>query len=318
VPYNSQISRSDVAARIPEVISNQMLVNLSASSAALALGTRINMPAATTRFPVLSALPSAYWVSGDTGLKQTSTVAWDKKFIDVEELAVIVPLPENVLDDSSFDVWGSIQPLMEGAIARQLDQAVFLGASKPAAWPDDLVTGATSAGNTVTDGTAQAIDGGLAADVSDLVATLEADGYFPTAGIAKTSLRSELRRLATLPILNRPGVLITPDDWYGTPITYPMRGLWGGAGTAEAIIGDFSNLVVGVRSDFTYKLLTEGVITDGSSPPQIQFNLPQQDMIAMRLTFRVGFQVSNPINYDQPVAASRYPFAVLVSANPSP
>jgi hypothetical protein len=312
VPYNTLIQRSDVAARIPEVISNQMMTNLSAQSAALAAGVRIPLPSATTRFPVLSALPQAYWVTGDTGLKQTSTAAWDKKYIDVEELAVIVPVPENVLDDSGFDIWGAISPLMEGAIARAIDQAIFLGVNKPAAWPADIATGAAAAGNNVTAGTALAADGGLAADISDLVATLENDGYLPTAGIAKTSMRGVARRLATIPVLNRPGQLISADDWFGTPMTYPMRGLWGAvAGHPEAIIGDFANLVVGVRKDFTYKLLTEGVITDASTPPQILFNLPQQDMLAMRLTFRCGFQVSNPINYDQPDPAVRYPFARL-------
>ena len=52
--------------------------------------------------PVLSALPVAYWVTGDTGMKQTTTAAWQSKTITVDELAVIVPVPENVLDDIDF------------------------------------------------------------------------------------------------------------------------------------------------------------------------------------------------------------------------
>lgn len=312
MPFNTLIQRSDVAARIPEVISNQMLTSLSAQSAALQLGTRIPMPAATTRFPVLSALPQAYWVTGDTGLKQTSTAAWDKKYIDVEELAVIVPVPENVLDDSGFDVWAALSPLMEGAIARALDAAVFLGQNKPSAFPDDLATGAHNAGNEVTVGTAAAADGGLAKDISDLIADLEADGYIPNGAVAKTSLRSAVRALAAIPALNRPGEVITPDDWWGSTVAYPMRGLWSsGSGSPQAIIGDFSNLVIGVRKDFTYKVLSEGVITDGATPPNILFNLPQQDMLALRVTFRAGFQVSNPINYDQTDPAARYPFGRL-------
>jgi hypothetical protein len=92
-----------------------------------------------------------------------------------------------------------------------------------------------------------------------------------------------------------------------------MRGLWPTAvSTVEALIGDFSQLVVGVRRDFDYKLITEGVITDNGTPPVIQFNLPQQDMVALRVTFRLGWQVANPINFDQAVEANRYPFGRLV------
>jgi hypothetical protein len=36
-------------------------------------------------------------------------------------------------------------------------------------------------------------------------------------------------------------------------------------------------------------------------------------MVAMRLVFRAGWEVANPINYQQPTEASRYPFAVLRS-----
>jgi hypothetical protein len=69
--------------------------------------------------------------------------------------------------------------------------------------------------------------------------------------------------------------------------------------------------VIGVRQDMTYKLITEGVITDNTGA--IQYNLPQQDMVALRLVFRAGYAVSNPINYQQGTEANRYPFAVLRS-----
>jgi hypothetical protein len=61
----------------------------------------------------------------------------------------------------------------------------------------------------------------------------------------------------------------------------------------------------------TYKLITEGVITDNSG--NIVYNLPQQDMVALRLVFRAAYAVANPINYQQGTEASRYPFAVLRS-----
>src|SRR5689334_10397261 len=105
MPYNSLVSRSDAASLVPEEVSQAMLTSLSEQSAVLELGTRIPMSRNQTRFPVLSALPTAYFVSGDTGLKQTTEAAWDNKYMYVEEIATIVPIPEAVLDDAGFDVW---------------------------------------------------------------------------------------------------------------------------------------------------------------------------------------------------------------------
>jgi hypothetical protein len=34
-------------------------------------------------------------------------------------------------------------------------------------------------------------------------------------------------------------------------------------------------------------------------------------MVALRVVFRVGWQVANVINYDQPTDANRYPAGVL-------
>ena len=78
MPYNNLVTRANTAALVPEAVSTQMLTTLSETSAVLALGTNIPLSSSQTRFPVLSALPTAYFVSGDTGLKQTTEAAWAK------------------------------------------------------------------------------------------------------------------------------------------------------------------------------------------------------------------------------------------------
>jgi HK97 family phage major capsid protein len=311
--YDSLVSRTDASAMVPEQVSQTMLTNLQNQSAALQLATRIPVARNQVRFPVLSALPVAYFVNGDTGLKQTTEAAWSNKYLDIEELAAIVPIPEAVLDDASFDIFGSIRPLLEQAIARALDAAIFFGTNAPASWPTNIVAAATSASNTVTRGTATQANGGLAADLVNLFGTVWADGYDVTSVIANTALRPRLLNARNTQG-NRYGDDLNATNIHGANVIYPMRGLWPAntTGLAEAIAGDWGQLVLGIRQDITYKVLDQAIIQDGSG--NIVYNLAQQDMVALRVVFRAGWQVSNPINRDQPTEGSRYPFGILLAA----
>lgn len=313
MPYNNIISRTNAQALIPENVTNDLLTGLVNESAALTMFRQVRMSTNQTRMPVLAALPTAYFVNGDTGLKQTTEVAWSNKFLNVEELAAIVPIPENVLDDASFDVWGNVMPLLQNAIGRAVDAAIFFGVNKPASWANAIVTDAVTAGNTVNRGTATDAKGGLSSDLSDAFATVEADGFDVNGLIANTKYRGLLRNAR-----DTQGRQLLTDNGsvYGVDVRYPMRGLWPavtttGARNVEAILGDFTNGILGIRSDISYKVLDQAVIQDNTGA--IIYNLPQQDMLALRVTFRCAFQVANTLNYDQPTAGQRYPFAVVNS-----
>jgi HK97 family phage major capsid protein len=310
--YNEMLSRSDVQARVPESVSNLMLQGIQKSSIALNAFRRLNIPTNQTKFPVLSLLPQAYFVSGDTGLKQTTRMAWENKYINVEELAVIIPIPEAVLDDASFDIWGEVRPLAEEAIARKVDAAVFFGTEKPTTWGDAIAVKAADAGilNTVTRGSNNAAAGGLAADFSDLLEKVELDGFSPERIIANVSYKAKLRDVRDSTGQRLPEV--NPSSVYEVPMAYPMAGQWPtGAGSVEAITGQFNQGVLGVRRDFTWKILTEAVITDGAG--NVMFNLAQQDMVAVRLVFRAGYQVANVINYEEETEANRWPWATMLA-----
>jgi HK97 family phage major capsid protein len=313
VPYTNVISRTDVQALIPETVSNEMLTNLADQSAALALMRRIPISTNQTRFPVLAALPTAYFVNGDTGLKQTTEVNWDNKYLNVEELAAIVPIPESVLDDTSFDVWGSVRPLLEQAIGRALDAAVFFGTNKPASWPDAIVPAAVAAGNTAVRGTSTQAQGGIAQDINLLMGTVESDGFDVNGFVTARTFRSVLRGARASD--GQKLLDVSNDNVEGVRVVYAMPGLWPTAvSTARMIAGDWTQAILGVRQDFTYKILDQAVITDGGSPPVIQYNLAQQDMVALRVVFRVAYQVANTLNYQQAVEADRFPFGVLLAA----
>jgi HK97 family phage major capsid protein len=314
MPYNNLVSRTSAQALIPEVVSNDILTGLTNQSAALQMFKQVRMATNQTRMPVISALPTAYFVNGDTGLKQTTQVDWSNKYLNVEELATIVPIPEAVFDDTNFDVWASISPLLEDAIARALDAAVIFGTNKPASWAGAIVSDATTAGNVVNRsvGTARTDKAGLAGYFSDAFAQVEADGFAVNGIIANTSYKGLLRntRDANGNLLQE----VSQNSVYGETVSYPMRGLWpaSAAGAAEAVVGDWSQAILGIRQDITYKVITEGVIQDNAGV--IQYNLPQQDMIALRVVFRCAFQTANTLNYDNGDAGSRYPFSVIKQA----
>ena len=301
---------------MPEEVSRIMLGKATDESAVLSLFRHIPVSRNQIRFPVMSALPIAYWVSGDTGLKQTTEMAWTNKFLNIEEIATIMPIPENVAADIEINIWDNAEPYLREAFARVLDTAVFFGTNAPSSFPTAVVPAAVAAGNTVTAGTATAAQGSYLGDLDNVLAFVEEDGFDVTGYAASRSIRKYLRsaRDTTGQALDVGRVSGDLNQLDGVPIAYPMRGLWptgGGAGTnTELIAGDFaSQFVVAVREDITMKMLTEAVIQDNTGA--IVYNLPQQDMVALRLTFRVGWQVANTINNDNTNSATRYPAAVL-------
>lgn len=297
---------------MPEEVSTEMLRRAVQESAALQMFRRIPVGRAQVRFPVLSALPVAYWVSGDTGLKQTSEINWTNKYLNIEEIAVIVPVPDNVVADVDVNIWDEMEPYVREAFGRTLDAAIFFGTNAPSSFPTYIQSAASSAGNAVT-GNAAATAGAGLGDLDGAYAKLDSDGFDASGIVAATAWRSRLRTsrdsLGQKIDQGRIGGDLKTVD--GLPIAYPMRGLFpSGSGGVYAFVGDWSQYVLGIRSDITLKILDQAVIQDNSGA--IVYNLAQQDMTAVRLTFRVGWQVSNLINYDQPTEANRYPVASIL------
>jgi HK97 family phage major capsid protein len=309
--YNSLITRADAAALIPEDVADTIIASLPEQSAALQMFRRRTMSSGQTRLPVMASLPTAYFVNGDTGLKETSEADWDNVYLNAEEIAVIVPVPDAVLADTAFDVWAELEPWLREAIGRTLDGAIFFGVDKPVSWPDDLLTGATAAGNVVERGTHAANEGGLSEDFNDLMGEVEEDGYDVTGFVTSRRFRRFLRgarnadgdRLADLSV----------NEIDGLPVAYAMSGLFPTTGVADAEVfaGDWSQGIIGIRQDITIDRSNQGVIQDGAG--NIVHNLWQQDLTAIRVVFRAAFAVPNPINRTQPDAGDRYPFAVLTS-----
>lgn len=272
------------------------------------------MSSKTQRMPVLAALVQAYFVNGDTGLVQTTKMAWENKYLNAEPLAVIVPVPRDVVQDADFDMWGEVRPRIEEAIGRALDAAIFFGTNKPASWPDSLVTAARAAGNVRDNNVAAAAAGGIAEDFNQLMGKIEEDGFDVTGAVARTGLRVRMR--GARDTTGQALVDLQNNTVYGAQLEYVMSGQWPNyvAGPpivkgVDAVVGDFQQGIVATRSDIDAEVSSEANITDNAGATVL--NLFQQRAVAMLVEARFAFQVPNPVNYDQPVAASRYPFGLL-------
>ena len=317
MPFNSLTSRADAEALIPEEVSRIMLGKATEGSAVLSQFRRIPVSRNQVRFPIMSALPISYWVTGDTGLKQTTEMAWDNKFLNIEEIATILPVPENVAADMEVNIWDNAEPYIVESFYRALDSAVFFGINAPASFPTNVLAACVAASNTVTEATATAAQGGYFGDVDNLISAVEEDGFDVSGFIASRAVRRKFRAARNVQgdhtdVGRLSGDLTSLD---GSPISYPMRGLWstsgGGGSNVRMFAGDWaSQFVVGVREDISFKILDQAVIQDNTGA--IVYNLAQQDMIAMRVKFRVGWQVANTINNDNTNAGTRYPAAALV------
>ena len=311
-------NRADAEAIIREQVVSNIFQDAPKHSVFLSIAKKLpNMTSNQTRMRVLDFLPTAYWVNGDTGMKQTTRQAWDNVFINAGELAVIVPISDAVLSDAEFDIFGEVTPRVMEAIGQKVDAAVIFGDNRPAEWELDIISRARQAGNNVSPATGK--------DYYDLIlgengvfAKVEDDGYGVTGALAPMNFKSKLRGLRDTtgqPIFKSNMQDVARYSLDGAPITFPENGAFY-ANIAQLVVGDFSQAVYSIRQEITVKILDQGVIQDPDTK-EIIYNLAQQDMTALRIVFRMGWALPNPatrLNEDRTGCA----FAYLEPGTPTP
>lgn len=306
----ADITRADALALLASQDINEIVKPEATQSAALASFRTIRMSAATARMPVLAALPTAGFVTesatDSAGVKPTSKVSWLNKELVAEEIAVIIPVHEHIIEDSRFDVWGEVRPLVSQEFGRVLDGAVFFGKNKPSTWTDPaLVPGAISAGNEVVEGTG--VD--LADDFNEAFGMVEDDEFDVNSAFTGRFLRRQLRGLRDAD--NAPIYLdgLRGDNntasIYGQDLFYVGNRSWD-RDEAVALVGDRSKVVLGIREDVQVKLLTEATVGG--------INLAERDMVALRFKFRVGFATAYSTAGGE---TDDYPFSVITPSGDS-
>lgn len=306
-------ARTDLSGLIPEPVTREIIQGVTEGSAVLQMGRRLpNMTSKTQTMNVLDMLPTAYFVNGDTGMKQTTKMKWDKKKIYAEEIAVIVPIPEAVLDDADYDIWGEVRPRLVEAFGKVIDGAILFGTNKPTSWRDSVLETCTKAGSVVA-ATPYIYDDLLAE--GGVIAKVEESGYLVNGIMSAIQMRAKLRGLKDLngnPIFKTDMQGATPYALDGSPMYFPRNGAFD---TAKALMfaGDWSELVYSIRQDITFKIFDQGVVQDPSDN-SIVYNLMQNDMVALRAVMRLGWEIPNPKTAYNDTLSKYCPFAVYAPA----
>ena len=302
----ADISRAEVATLIQEAYADVLLDGAREASTALSAFPTVNMGTKLTHLPVLATLPEAGWVSESAtesgGIKPTSQVTWQDRTLVAEEIAVILPIHENVIDDATTAVLTELASLGGQAIGKKLDQAVFFGTDKPASWvSEDLLTAAVSASQdvTVVDGDANENDiVGAVNQVSELIAV---NGWAPDTMVASLAMRykvANLRDANGLPIFR-------DESFNGFRTFFNRNGAWAPE-SAVAIVADSSRIRIGVRQDIQVKLLDQATVSG--------INLAERDMVAIRLKARFAYVLGVGAT---PTGENKTPVGVVLPADGS-
>ena len=322
----NSISNNSVV--LPVEYGREIIRGVVGRSKALELGRRLpDMRGKTYKLNVLSHLPVAGWVKNqstpsnadeaDIKNKPVSYLAFEGVDLVAEEIAVIVPVSINTLndvEDFGIELMPEISEQVVGAFQQVLDSTIFFGTNSPWANFSGLVAGATSAGATVSWNGQSGLSFYNA--INDAMEKVENSGYVPTAILGGPSLNSAFRKTIT-----ELGVLAGDQGEIGAlPRHVDLTGGFNQS-TAFAIVGDFRYLVYSFREEISMRVLYEATLKDPATGTEL-YNLAQQDMIGLRFTMRLGCALPNPVNRVSGVAsgntiragASAYPFAIITKS----
>jgi HK97 family phage major capsid protein len=294
----ADITRAEVASLIGEEYGPTLIEAATQGSTALAAFPNINMGTKTRNVPVLATVPEAAWVTDvdNTGVKPTSQATWANKTLVAEEIAVIVPIHENTLDDATEDILAELAELGGQAIGKVLDQAVFFGVNKPSSWTSlDILAAAVGAGQSFTVSTGE---NDLFGSINQAGASVADAGFDPTSIIARRGLAFQLRNLRD----NEGRMLLNGDSFQGLDTHWSRNGAWDND-EATAFVVDPTTVRIGIRQDVTVKYLDQATLTGVG-------NLAEKDMVALRFKARFAYVLGNP--YTPEAGAAAYGVAAVI------
>ena len=308
---------SDFSGIIPHEYSQQIIHEVEQRSAVLQLAQIMPMGTRITELPVTGKLPTAQWVHGSgappagTGRKPYTDLTLVPQVITAEEIAAVVAIPQQYLDDNTINLWNWARPKMAEAIAVKLDETVLFGglpANVPASFPVGGVasnTYSTSVGNGGGGPFPTAIDAVDA--VNNGMSYVEGQGLAVTGHSADIGAKGRFRG-----VRDQTGALLLGTEQVGNsqrPTLYGERIAYSqyasNTNNINFITGAWDYLVIGVREDIRFRIDPSGVIAapDGT----IAVSGFQDNVVPCKIWARFGCTIIKPVTPRVPGGA--VPFA---------
>jgi HK97 family phage major capsid protein len=297
------ITRADISALIEEEYSNTLLNSAAESSTVLSAFNTAPMGAKVQNMPALATRPTASFVgeTAETRTKPSTTFSFENKVLTAQEIAAIIVLNEEDLEDATEDLLENAAALGGEAVGRALDAAVLFGTNKPAAWTSpDLFSAATAAGQVFQVGTGE---DDLVGSIFQAAGAVDDSDSNPDSFLARGGFKFQLANLRNtdgtpiyLPSLSSsPGSV---DNVAGLDAYWNRNGAWDRA-KALGLVVDSNSAIIGVRRDIQVKFLDQATI-DG-------VNLAENDQVALRFRARYAYVLADVMNAEgvrkAPVAA---------------
>ena len=266
---------------VPTPTAAEIIQGVARGSSILRLSKVQLMESETVKIPVMVSGPGAYWV-GETERIQTSVAQWIFPELVAKKIGVIVPVSKEKLNDSTINVFATVQPYIAEAFYKAIDAACLFGTNSPFA--KNIYEVAKNANAVIKEGTNTKLD----LDISDVMALVESAGHDANGFAAGYDLKNSLRKLRDGNGNQLYVAGVDEETLYSQPIEFSRNGAWDKT-KARAIAADWKYSVVGIRDQIQYEVLREATLQSVTMGDDKPLSLAENDMVAIKATMRIGF-----------------------------
>lgn len=232
---------------------------------------------------------------GEGALKPLTGASWGQVTVGIQEIAAIVPVTNQLLDDAREDPMLLVEEDINLAVADTID-AHALGMQGGSGITSQFANTLTATTQSVEYDAARA--DGLASAVSAAMGKVEGNGGRPNGVILSWDFRQVIREArqtaaglgAAQPVYGAGGTL---DPFQGLTPAFSTNlasaHAAAGAGKVIGVVGDFANAILLVRNDISVSQSAEATLNNAGA----LIHLWQQNMQAWRYDVRVGFYVND-------------------------